>query len=185
MLTRRTHWIGAILVFLVAGTTVAQEAKPQAAETVRREAIKQAAAADKTVMLVFQASWCGWCKRLDQTLAQPEFKKVLDAHFVVAHLDVMERGDKVGLLENPGGQAILKKLGGENAGLPFYAFLDAKGEKIADSKAMPDGQNIGYPGNAQEIEAFARLLQKAAKKLTAEERAAVVACLNKNAPPPR
>ena len=46
---------------------------------------------------------------------------------------------------------LLASLGGKEAGLPFYAVLDANGKKLADANAMPGGKNIGYPGTPAEI----------------------------------
>ena len=70
-------------------------------------------------------------------------------------------------VENPGGKEIMAKLGGEKSGLPFYAFLDATGKKLADSNVMPtQNPNIGYPGSAEEIEAFGKLLKASAKNLS-------------------
>lgn len=64
--------------------------------------------------------------------------------------------------------------GGTQAGLPFYAFLDQTGMKIADSRAMPGGQNIGYPGNPEEITAFDALLERTAPRMTRAQHALIV-----------
>jgi hypothetical protein len=63
---------------------------------------------------------------------------------------------------------VLKKMGGEGQGLPFFAFVDAKGEPIVSSRQ--DGQaNIGHPFGPEEITWFMKMLEKAAPKMTAEE----------------
>jgi len=98
-------------------------------------------------------------------------------------LDVMENGPKVATDENPGGLAIMKTLGGEKSGLPFYAIIDAKGKKLADSNAMPKDQNIGYPGSPEEIEAFGKILEKTAPKWKATDRQKLIDYLKENAPP--
>ncbi len=69
-------------------------------------------------------------------------------------------------MENPGAEKLLVDLGGENAGLPFYVFLDKTGTKIADSRAMSNGDNIGYPGNPQEILALEGLFKRTAPQMT-------------------
>ncbi len=74
--------------------------------------------------------------------------------------------------------------GGEKSGLPFYAFLDKTGKKIADSNAMPGGGNIGYPATPEEIQAFSTLLEKTAKRMSRKHRDEITAYLAKNAPRP-
>jgi thiol:disulfide interchange protein len=116
----------------------------------------------KATLVMFHASWCGWCKRLDAVMSRPEFKKMFAANYQLVTLDVLENGAKVAELENPGGKELMKEFGGEKSGLPFYAWLDADGKKIADSNVMPKDQNIGYPGEPAEIEAFMALIKKTA-----------------------
>ncbi len=101
----------------------------------------------------------------------------------MVNLDVMENGPKVATDENPGGVAIMKTLGGEKSGLPFYAILDAKGKKLADSNVMPKNQNIGYPGSSEEIEAFGKILEKTAPKWKEADRLKLIDYLKQNAPP--
>ena len=73
-------------------------------------------------------------------------------------------------LESAGGDALLTKVGGANAGLPFFAFLDAKGALIVNSlrtvEGRPAGQNIGHPFQPQEIQWFMTMLKKAAPKIS-------------------
>ena len=82
----------------------------------------------------------------------------------------------------------MSDLGGEKSGLPFYAFLSAKGKKLADSNVMPgkDGTlgNIGYPGSREEIAAFDALLKQTAPKMKADARKSLVDYLTQNAPAP-
>lgn len=96
-------------------------------------------------------------------------------------LDVMESGSKKSL-ENPGGSKVLADLGGEKSGLPFYAFLDTTGTKIADANVMPKSQNIGYPGTPEEIAAFENLLKQTAPRMADAERARLVDRLRKASP---
>jgi thioredoxin-related protein len=169
-------------MFLVLFSLTGQEKKPAGAEGILTSALQQADASQKNVLLLFHASWCGWCKRLDAILEDPAVKEAMEENYVIARLDVLESGGKVETLENPGGKEIMKKLGGEQSGLPFYVFLDAKGKKLADSNVMPKNQNIGYPGSVEEIAAFENLLKKTALHMTESQRAAVVALLKTKAP---
>ena len=59
-------------------------------------------------------------------------------------------------------------LGGEKSGLPFFAIVDAKGKKLADSNAV-NGKNIGYPATKEEIAAFVKLLRSTAPRLSSAE----------------
>ena len=72
-------------------------------------------------------------------------------------------------LENPGGMEVMNKVGGDNAGLPFFAFLNAKGELIVNSK-KDGGDNIGHPYQPEEVSWFMTMLSKAAPDMDKGER---------------
>ena len=116
-------------------------------------------------------------------MGRPEFKKMFEENYVIVYLDVLENSDKK-KLENPDGLETMKELGGEKAGLPFYAFLDAKGKKLADSDVMPKGMNIGYPGSPEEISAFMDLIKKTAPRWSATDQDKLKSYFVSNAPKP-
>jgi len=161
------------LFFIFALLCRAQAETPAPAKSIVDAALKEASMSKKNVFLVFHATWCSWCKRLDAALTDPEVKKIIDDNYVVTHLDVMERGEKEQTVENPGGEEIMKSLGGEKSGLPFYAILDGTGKKLADSNVMPGNNNIGYPGSTEEITAFEKILKQTAARMTDQQRALV------------
>ena len=174
------------LFLLITLPTFAQNAKPEQADKILKTAIADAKANDKSVFVIFHATWCSWCKSLDKAMNSDELKPIFDNNFIIAEIDVMEHGDdKVAQFENPGGKDIMIKFGGEKSGLPFYAFLDAKGNKIADSNVMNGKDNIGYPGSAKEIDAFMNILKKSAKHLTSKDADTITQYLKDNAPKPR
>ena len=180
---RRSIILTALLVFSVVATASAQFVKPAPAQDVLNAALKEATSTRKHVYLIFHASWCGWCTRLDKMLADPEIKKIIEDNYVVTHLDILEsQQGKKDSLENPGGIDIATKLGGEKSGLPFFAFLDGKGKKLADSNVMEKGQNMGYPAAKEEIAAFGKLLQKTAPRISRKELDQVLAYLEMNSP---
>lgn len=66
----------------------------QAAEVVIENAQKKAKAENKNVLVFFHASWCGWCKRMEKKMTLPETQRLFDDNYVLASLDVLERGEK-------------------------------------------------------------------------------------------
>ena len=84
-----------------------------------------------------------------------------------ARLDVDENEAKRDL-NNPGAEEVLAKMGGKQAGLPFLAFLDEKGELIVNS-IRPKGGNIGHPAEPAEVDWFLVMLKKAAPAMSPEE----------------
>lgn len=177
-----------LIIFLFAfslGVVSAQDLTPKAADEIMKSAFSQSKVENKNVFLIFHASWCSWCKRLDKAMNSDELKKIFEDNFVVAHLDVLERGEKIAQLENPGGKEFMVKLGGEKSGLPFYAFLNSEGKLIVNSNVMDKESNIGYPGSEEEIAAFANLLKKSSEKLSEEQLGKIVDYLKANAPKPR
>lgn len=125
------------------------------------KALTEAKVQNKNVLLVFHASWCGWCKLMEKNMNLPETKPIFDKKFVTTYIDVQERGDKK-KLENPGGQELMNKYKGENAGLPFWIILNPKGEVLADSFDSK-GENLGSPATPDEVSSFMAKLEKSSK----------------------
>lgn len=166
----------------------AQTAMPSS-EVVLKDAYAKAAKENKKVMLIFHASWCGWCKKMEASLNDPSVKKMFDDNYVIATLDVMERPGKTNL-ENPGSLAVMTKLHGEKSGLPFWAVLDTKGNVLGDSQIRPAGaalatygENIGCPASTDEVAFFTKLL-KATSKLNDEQLSVIAKRFAQNAPAP-
>jgi thiol:disulfide interchange protein len=169
ILSTMRHLLAAAVLTLIA-VPGASAQTPAPATDVVAAALKRAQAENKSVLIEFGASWCTWCRNFEAFVKSPDAGPILAKNFVIVNLVVRERDDKKSL-EHPGGNALMEQWGGKDSGLPFYVFLDRNGKKVADSNAMPDGTNIGFPAVPKEIEAFVGLMNKAAPNLVASDRA--------------
>jgi len=138
----------------------------------------------KNVLVIFHASWCGWCKRFDKFLDTTEEGKLVKGGLEVVHITVLENpAHKAD--ENAGGLDLMIKLGGKDAGLPFMAILDAKSGKMIVNSLQKAGEprtNTGYPAAPEEVGHFVKMLQKGAPKIGDGSVKKVEAWLTANAP---
>lgn len=157
----------AVLAFSFLGLVVKAQTEPtlQTADEIFNNAVLQAKQQHKKVLIMFHASWCGWCKKMDASIDDPSLKKYFNDNFVIRHITVMEHGDKVSL-DNPGGQAMLEKYGGGEEGIPYWLIFDENGKLLADSKlnsgsnSQEEGHNMGCPTTESEVNYFVSLLKK-------------------------
>lgn len=138
-------------------TDVAAQQIPTA-DAILKQARTQAAKENKKVLVMFHASWCGWCKKMDASLNDSSVKNFFDKNYVITHLTIDESPDKKNL-ENPGAAELNKKWGGENQGIPFWVVMDKNGNILADSQ-IESGKNVGCPASAEEVAHFIRVLKK-------------------------
>ncbi len=144
-------------------------AEPLAADAALSAASRAGRSGKKNLLVVFHASWCGWCRKLETVLSTPEAKEVLDRHFEKVGLTVLERGEKQAL-ENEGAEDLLDSLAGRDAGLPFTAVLDRKSRlPIATSNTGGPGTNVGFPSKGEEVDHFVGMLRKGAPRMTEAE----------------
>lgn len=149
-----------IWLFLFTGITLASTAQtsPLPADSILSKAFKKAKIENKKVFVIFHASWCGWCRKMDAAMNDPACKPFFDAHYVTEHLTILESKDKKNL-ENPGAEELYKKHAPADSGIPFWIIYDAKGTVVADAK-MPDGSNAGCPATIKEVEHLISTLKR-------------------------
>jgi thiol-disulfide isomerase/thioredoxin len=157
-----------VLALAVCGSAAAA---PNDANALLGRAEVQATHAQKNVIVIFHASWCGWCHKLAQFLTSDDFQPIFSKNYVIVHIDVQENGSKVSE-ETPGGEDLSKKLGADTQGLPFFVILDAGGNPIMDSRnpksldAKGHPKNIGFPSEPGEVDYFMSILRKTGRRFT-------------------
>ncbi len=176
-----------ILFVLVHQMAFAQPsvAEVPTADQVMKSALVQAAKEKKNVILMFHASWCGWCHRMDSSLNDPTVKKFFDDNYVITHLVVDESAANKNL-ENIGANELRTKYHGNGTGIPFWLVFDKDGKLLADSKlrtnneGLEGGNNIGCPANPAEVTYFLEILKKSSK-LTDPQLSIIAERFRKNA----
>lgn len=151
---------------------------PLPAEQVMQQAIQQAIKENKNIMVIFHASWCGWCRKMDSSLNDKSCKKFFDDNYVIMHLVVNESPDKKNL-ENPGVYQFRSKYNGDDLGLPSWLIFDKHGNLLADSQMRPSGanmatqgENVGCPASEKEVAYFIDVLKKTSN-LSAPQQVAI------------
>jgi thiol-disulfide isomerase/thioredoxin len=151
------------------GASAAAAPGPLPAAQALDAAAKSAKAGSRNLLVLFHASWCSWCRKLEAVLATPAAKEVLDRHYERVELTVLERGERKAT-ENPGAGDLLDKLSGGESGLPFVAVLDRKTRApLATSNLAGPGTNVGFPAKADEVDHFVGMLRKGAPKMSEAE----------------
>jgi len=154
------------LVMLFMLMNVTQMFSQQSASTILGKAIEKAKIENKNVFIMFHASWCGWCKKMDKNMTNKACHSFFDKNYIVKHLVVNESTDKKHL-ENPEAEALLIKYNGKNSGIPFWLIFDKNGNFLVDSFDSK-GQNLGCPTTKEEISIFIKKL-KETSSLTQKE----------------
>jgi len=166
----------AFAIPLIFQTAFAQQAPPSA-NKVLQEAMQQAGREKKNVLVIFHASWCGWCHKMDSSINDPGCKKFFEDNYVIRHLVVDETKDKKNL-ENPGANELRLKYHGDEEGIPFWLIFDKDGNMLADSQIRPagttaaaKGENVGCPAAEKEVSYFIEVLKKTSHITDAEQSA--------------
>src|SRR6187397_1122594 len=154
----------AVLLFTTVSSLFAQKA-PLSSEEIMKEAFTSAKKQNKKVLVMFHASWCVWCHKMDTSLNDASIKKIFDDNFVIRHLVVFESKGKENL-ENPGALEMLTKFEAKDQGIPFWFIFDKDENFLADSRmketinGVEKLQNTGCPASKEEVDYFIDVLKK-------------------------
>jgi thioredoxin-related protein len=134
------------------------QTKIPSADEMLKPAYAKAKKENKAVLVIFHASWCGWCRKMDASLNDKGIAPLINKNFETVHLTVYESQDKKDS-ENPGALELLTKHGGADQGLPYWFVFDKNGKKLADSQYKP-GENTGCPATEEEVDHWISVLKK-------------------------
>lgn len=153
------RWRGSAEKKIAANSGIAGNTAAEKLESARAIAGK----ADKHVFVAMGTEWCGWCKRLDELLANETVAPLMRKNYVLLELDQ----------EKTEGAERFREMSAatESRGVPWYAVVDPEGKVLATSDK--DGKNTGYPVRDDEIETFMAVIATTAKHLDAGELAAM------------
>lgn len=114
----------------------------------------------KEVWIHFTAGWCGWCKRFEAFYALPAIRPLFERDFVHVAIDTETMSD---------GEAIRAMLAdGKSTGIPFMAWLSNQGTLVAQSFDAK-GENLGYPYEEAEIDAFMTILEARLRRASKDD----------------
>jgi thioredoxin-related protein len=150
------------IVFFILLSNVRAQLSPQSADEILKQAYGQAVKENKNVFIIFHASWCVWCHRMDSSMNDKACKNFFDDNFIIRHLTVSESKDKKNF-ENPGADDLRKKYHGDDQGIPFWLIFDKEGKLLADSRMKENNierNNVGCPANEKEVEYFIKTLRQ-------------------------
>ncbi len=149
-------FIGALLL----SVAVKAQQAPTAGQ-VLAEATATAAKENKKVFLIWHASWCHWCHKMDTAMNDATCKNAFSSNYVVRHITINESASHKAE-ENAGGVEMLAKYKGLNQGIPFWIIFDSNGEMLGNSLVVNEKgrvENMGYP-DGRNLDFFIMLLKK-------------------------
>jgi thioredoxin 1 len=131
---KRTKLLSVIAgLVLIAGAALAFAATrdiypdPSEAKADLAAALKQAAATHKRVLIDFGGNWCGDCQVLDIYFHNPQNKPILDANYVLVHINIGHMDENVDIARHYG--VPLEK------GVPALAVLSPTGKLLFSQKS--------------------------------------------------
>jgi len=173
----RSYLLAAVFALPAMTKFCTAQTGPLPASEIMREAMQTAVKENKNIFIIFHASWCGWCHKMDSSIADRNCRDYFSKNYVIRHLVVDESRDKKGL-ENPGADELRAKYHGGDEGIPFWLIFDKEGNLLADSQIRPNnasadtkGENVGCPAAENEVDYFIEVLKKTSRISEAEQAA--------------
>lgn len=174
----RSHSFAVVFAVLALAKTCVAQPGPLSASEIMGEAMQTAVKQNKNILIIFHASWCGWCRKMDTAINDKTCKDFFYNNYVIRQIVVDESRDRK-YLENPGADELRRQYHGDDEGIPFWLIFDKNGKLLADSQMRPTGagldtkgENAGCPATEKEVAYFIEVLKKTSK-ITEAEQAAV------------
>ncbi|MCA9169392.1 MAG: thioredoxin family protein, partial [Planctomycetales bacterium] len=131
--------------------------KPLDAQKLLDDALAKATQENKRVLIQETATWCGPCHRLSRLLSH---NRQWEQDYIWVKIDQRWTG----------AADVMERLrAGAEGGIPWFAILDAKGNKLATSNLPDSGNNIGFPAEPSGAEHFANMLKSTKIRMSDEE----------------
>ena len=126
---RRLSLVAALLVTVGVAFAATRDIYPDPAQAKGDldAALKKAAATHKRVLVDFGGNWCGDCQVLDIYFHNPENRPILDANYVLVHINVGRYDANLDLAEKYG--IPLQK------GVPALVVMNDKGKVLYSQKS--------------------------------------------------
>jgi thioredoxin-related protein len=102
-----------LITVLFIGLFFSLHAQQEDANKILEKSLSQAKKENKNVLLIFHASWCGWCKKMEKNLNSDAVKPLIDKNYIPTYVSVQERGENIKKYENPNGQDLMNKYKGK------------------------------------------------------------------------
>ncbi len=131
--------------------------EPLDAHQLLNDAIAQAAKTNRRVIVQETATWCGPCHRLAQYLER--HRAIWEKDYIWVRIDQRWHGSK---------EVMTPVRDGRGGGIPWYAILDATGNVLTTSN-RPDGDNIGFPSDAEGVEHFISMITSTKQRLSEQD----------------
>ena len=155
-----------LILMIMVFTSSIYAQKTTDTKTIIKEACVEAGKQHKNALIIFHASWCIWCHKLDSSINDISCKDFFNNNFVIQHITAFEV-DKSEKLNTPGAIEFLKAHYADEQGIPAWFIFDKNGNLLADSQLRNNGQskdeegiNVGCPSDETEINYFISVLKK-------------------------
>lgn len=74
---KHTKLISLLLFYILSAAFTFGQVKSPSAELIMGKAIAEAAKSHRNVFIIFHASWCGWCHKMDNAMNDEKLKAFL------------------------------------------------------------------------------------------------------------